>query len=378
MNLIHTIPSISDEASGPSYSVVRLCESEITLGAQLSLAALDGGRTSSVTSFVKTFPYGLGPRKLGRSPEMYKWLKAQAAEGNVELIHNHSLWMMPNVYPGAICRKAGIPLVLAPRGTLSRWAMQSGSLIKKVFWPLAQRPVLENVACFHVTADTEYEDIRRLGFRQPVAVIPNGIDIPAACENKAESRRTLLFLGRVHPVKGLDILLPAWKVLQSSFPEWRLQIVGPDNRGHQAKMIALAENLGLRRIEFCGPRYGKAKTQTYANADLFVLPTYSENFGMAVAEALAAGTPAVVTKGAPWDGLAQRQAGWWVDISVEALTAGLEVAMSKDRLELSRMGGNGKTWMAAEYSWLEISRRMLKTYEWVLQGGCPPKWVQVD
>lgn len=369
---------MNEEASGPSYSVVRLCESEIALGVQLSLAALDGGPVTAPPSFLKTFHYGLGLRKLGRSPEMYKWLKSQATEGKVDLIHNHSLWMMPNVYPGLVSRASGVPLVLAPRGTLSRWAMQSGSLIKKVFWPLVQRPVLQNTVCFHATAHSEYEDIRRLGFRQPVAVIPNGIDIPAMRGNKSESERTLLFLGRIHPIKGLEMLLPVWQVLQSRFPEWRLQIVGPDNRGHQASMLALAESLSLQRVEFCGPRYGEAKIQAYADADLFVLPTYSENFGMAVAEALAAGTPAVVTKGAPWVGLDQQQAGWWVDISIEALTAGLDAAMSKDRGELSRMGGNGKAWMAAEYSWPEIGRRMLQTYEWVLHGGRVPDWVLVD
>lgn len=378
MKLVHTIPTINEEASGPSYSVVRLCEAEVALGARLSLAALDAGPVTAPPSFLKTFPYGLGPRKLGRSTEMYKWLKSQATEGNVDLIHNHSLWMMPNVYPGAICRKARIPLILAPRGTMSHRAMQSGSLVKKVFWPLLQRPVLENTACFHATAHSEYEDIRRLGFRQPVAVIPNGIDMPAIRENKSESGRTLLFLGRIHPIKGLEMLLPAWKALQSRFPEWRLQIVGPDNRGHQARMLALAESLGLQRVEFYGPRYGEAKIQAYADADLFVLPTYSENFGMAVAEALAAGTPAVVTKGAPWAGLDRQQAGWWVDISTEALIAGLEAAMSKNRGELSQMGGNGKAWMAAEYSWPKIGRRMLQTYEWVLNGGSAPEWVLVD
>ena len=378
MKIVHTIPSIGEEAAGPSYSVMKLCEVESALGCEISLSAIQNPSFHAAPIFLKTFPYGFGPRKLGRAPEMYTWLKSQATEGNIDLIHNHSLWMMPNVYPGAISRATGVPLVLAPRGTLSRWAMQSGSLVKKVFWPLVQRPVLENAACFHATAHSEYEDIRRLGFRQPVAVIPNGIDMPVVRGNKSETERTLLFLGRIHPIKGLEMLLPAWKALQSRFPEWRLQIVGPDNRGHQARMLALGESLGLHRVEFCGPRYGEAKIQAYADADLFVLPTYSENFGMAVAEALAAGTPAVVTKGAPWASLEQQQAGWWVDISIEALTAGLEAAMSRNRGELSRMGCNGKAWMAAEFSWLEIGRRMLRTYEWVLNGGSAPKWVLVD
>ena len=215
MKIIHTIPTINEEASGPSYSVVRLCEAEIDLGAQVSLTAIDSNPTVSHASFLQVFPYGLGPKKLGRSPEMYAWLKLQTKEKKVDLIHNHSLWMMPNVYPKEICQRAGVPLIISPRGTLSDWAMQSGSVIKKLFWPLVQRPVLSSAACFHATAYSEYEDIRRLGFRQPVAVIPNGIDIGTLQKNKSKER-TLLFLGRIHPKKGIEMLLQAWKMLQSS------------------------------------------------------------------------------------------------------------------------------------------------------------------
>ena len=94
-------------------------------------------------------------------------------------IHNHRLWMMPNVYPGLVARKHNVPLVISPRGTLSEWAFQHGSVVKRLFWPLVQKPALTATSCFHATAESEYKDIRRMGFRQPVAIIPNGIDIPA-------------------------------------------------------------------------------------------------------------------------------------------------------------------------------------------------------
>ncbi len=378
MRIIHSIPTLHNEAAGPSYSVVRLCDAELHIGADVTLATLDSARVMSPPSFVKTFTFGIGPRRLGASPEMRRWLFDQASGGNVDIIHNHSLWMMPNVYPGIVSKATGVPLIVAPRGTLSQWAMKSGSLVKNFFWPLVQRPALESTSCFHVTAYSEYEDIRRLGFRQPVALIPNGIDMPIVSDNKSPKTRTLLFLGRLHPVKGLEMLLPAWKFLQHKFPEWQLKIIGPDNRGHQSKMQILSQNLGLQRIKFCGPRYGEAKIQAYADADLFVLPTYSENFGMAVAESLAVGTPVVVTKGAPWSGLSQHGAGWWVDISIEALVVGLSEAMAKNRSELSRMGQNGKAWMAAEYAWPEIGKRMLQTYEWILRGGSTPNWILVN
>jgi glycosyltransferase involved in cell wall biosynthesis len=357
---------------------MHLCDAELKAGADVTLAALAGSGRIDLPSFVKTFALGVGPPRLGCSPKMREWLKAQAIDAQVDIIHNHSSWMMPNVYPGKICKTNNIPLIFSPRGTLSSWAMKSGSLVKKVFWPLIQKPVLEMASCFHATAISEYEDIRRLGFRQPVAIIPNGIDLPIIKSAKIESIRTVLFLGRIHPVKGLDMLLPAWKILQSRFKGWQLKIVGPDNRGYLAKMQMLAKDLSLERIEFCGPLYGDKKFQAYADADLFVLPTYSENFGMAIAEALAVGTPAIVTKGAPWPNLNLNQAGWWIDINIEALVTALEVAMSMEAQELSRMGLNGKQWMATEYSWPEIGNQMLRTYDWVLHGGKVPEWVLVD
>lgn len=378
MRAIHIVPAIAEEASGPSYAVDRLCESLIGTGQEVTLAALDWAPMASPPAFLRTFSLGLGPRRLGRSPAMRRWLDLLVREGAVDLLHNHGLWMMPNVYPGQAAVQRGMPLVVSPRGTMSQWAMQSGSVVKKFFWPLLQRPALVATACFHATAMSEYEDIRRMGFRQPVAVLPNGIDMPVLRVKYAGSLQTLLFLGRVHPVKGLDMLLPAWGAVQDRFPDWRLQIAGPDSRGYLARMKALAGELGLKRIEFLGPVYGEQKWQAYRDADLFILPTHSENFGMAVAEALASGTPAIVTKGAPWAGLEAHDAGWWIDIGVDPLASCLETALSCSFETLVEKGRRGREWMQREFSWRHIGRCMAETYHWVLQGGKRPEWVIED
>ena len=378
MRIIQVVPAISEEASGPSYSVVRLCESLIAEGEVVALAALDWAPMSRKQAYLKTFPLGWGPRRLGRSPALHHWLSEQAKSGAVDLIHNNSLWMMPNVYSGQVARLHGIPLIVSPRGTLSEWAMQSGTSLKKLFWPLLQRPALAAAACFHATADSEYEDIRRMGFRQPVAIIPNGIDIPELLPKEEKEGRTLLFLGRIHPVKGLDMLLPAWRAVQDRFPEWHLKIVGPDNRGYLGEMQHLASELRLERVEFSGALFGAQKWQAYRDADLFVLPTYSENFGMAVAEALASGTPAIVTRGAPWAGLQQQQAGWWIDIGVEPLVACMEDAFAQSEDKLQAMGQRGRSWMLADYSWAHVGRQMAEVYRWVLNGDRKPESVLAE
>lgn len=375
MRVIHVVPGISEEASGASYAVVRLCEAVIAEKQAVTLAALDLEPMLSPPEFLKTFPLGWGPRRVGRSPAMRRWLSTQAASRSVDLIHNHGLWMMPNVYPGQVARQHDIPLVVSPHGTLSQWAMRSGSSVKRAFWPLLQRPALARTTCFHATAEAEYGDIRRMGFRPPVAIIPNGIDIPDLLPKQQGDSRTLLFLGRIHPVKGLDMLLPAWRVVQDRFPEWRLRIVGPDNRGYLGQMQRLARELGLDRIEFSGVMYGRQKSLAYAQADLFVLPSYSENFGISVAEALAAGTPAIVTKGAPWAGLEVHGAGWWIDSGIDPLVACLEAALCRSTDSLGEMGLRGRAWMEAEYSWAHVGRQMAETYRWMLHGGNKPQWV---
>ena len=384
MKIIHIVPSVAEEASGPSYSVVRLCESLLGQQHLLTLVALDL-KTSLVTlPFLKTFPIGFGPVRLGRSPGMYRWILERCLASDVEILHNHGMWQMNAVYPSWATGYHNVQLIYSPRGAFSEWAMRNGSNAKIFFWYLIQRPALWRANCFHATAKSEYEDIRRLRFRQPVAIIPNGIDIPEVNSESHGEFRTLLFLGRIHKKKGLDILLLAWREVQSNYPNWRIVIAGGDTgysikSGYLSEMQLLAKELGLVRIEFVGTLYGCEKTSAYQDAELFVLPTHSENFGMTVAESLAAGTPVIVSKGAPWEGLTERGAGWWIDIGVTPLVDCLKEAMSRTPAELAAMGGRGRLWMQRDFSWNGVSEKMTATYRWLCDKSLPgPPWVQLD
>lgn len=375
LNVIHTMPDIDKEASGPSYSVVRLCESLLKLGEQSSIALI-GEHASN--HFIHGFPAGLGPARLGNSPAMYRWLKQQLAGSTVDIVHNHSLWMLPNVYPGWATKGRAIPYVVSPRGTLSEWAMQSGSRVKRIYWPLIQRPAIAHASCFHATAGAEYEDIRKMGFRQPVAVIPNGIDLPVLGKRAVGPERTLLFLGRLHPVKGVDFLLRAWRILETEFPEWSLRVVGPTENETAVSLIELSKSLALKRVTFSGAVYGDDKFGVYQAADLYVLPTHSENFAVTVAEALACAKPVVVSQGAPWRGVEKHKAGWWPEIGELPLLQALRSAMSLPRHELAEMGENGRRWMQSDFSWMGISEKMLDTYRWLRGLGEKPSCVVID
>jgi glycosyltransferase involved in cell wall biosynthesis len=342
------------------------------------IASLSSNKLNLPDQLIKFFPTGFGPARLGRSPIMYKWLLTQAQKNQPTIIHSHSMWMMPNVYAGWVSKKTEAPLLVSPRGTFDKWAFSYGSHVKKLFWPLVQKPALSSVSCFHATAISEYEDIRRMGFRQPVAVIPNGIDMPPLLNKVIAPMRTLIFVSRIHPKKGIETLLYAWAALNTKFPDWKLRIVGPDNGGHLYDMQKLAAKLNLNRVEFTGPLYGNDKWQAYRNADLFVLPTYSENFGLAVAEALATGIPVIVTKGAPWKGLEHNGAGWWINIGLDSLVSTLEEALDCSPATLQEMGECGKSWMRRDYTWRDLGAQMVNTYSWLLGNSPKPKYVFED
>lgn len=384
MRAIHILPAISEEASGPSYSVVRLCQALREIGQDVVLASMrmppDRSAQRAVPSFVNLFPIGVGPVRAGRSPKMKQWLQDRVITGSVDILHNHGMWQMTAVYPSVAAKRGPAKLIVSPRGALSQWAMDHGSRWKKPFWIALQRPAFQAATCFHATAVAEVSDVRRMGFRQPVAVIPNGVDVPPFVSRTLSKSRTLLFLGRVHPKKGVDLLLKAWQQLMDSHRDWNLSIIGSDSgygvgSNYLSEMRRLAETLRLQRVEFGDPAYGDEKWAKYREASLFVLPTHSENFGMTVAEALAAGTPVVVTDGAPWEGLRDRQAGWWISKGLDPLVATLGEAMGQPERELQRLGQNGRNWMLDAFSWETVGARMDATYRWVMSGGTAPDWV---
>lgn len=298
--------------------------------------------------------------------------------GTVDIVHNHSLWSMVNVAAGWAVPGKRAKLVTSPHGTLSTWALSHSKRRKQLLWPL-QRRVLERADLLHATCEKEYEDIRGAGLKAPVLIAPNGIDLPVLHERQpAQGTRTLLFLSRVHPVKGIENLLDAWSSLEATHADWKLRIVGPGGASYLASLQARVQANGSHRVEFAGPLYGADKDAAYRNADLFVLPTHSENFGMAVAEALSHECPAVVSHGAPWEGLVTEGCGWWIPNDVNSLRNTLAAAMALPATVLHAMGAKGQMWMARDFSWDAVAASMEAGYRWLLEGGTPPDCVRVD
>jgi glycosyltransferase involved in cell wall biosynthesis len=211
-------------------------------------------------------------------------------------------------------------------------------------------------------------------------MIPYGITVPPenSTTRPADGQRTLLFLSRLHPGKGLETLLQAWQRLAASFPRWHLKIAGPLEGPYPAEVQELARRLELPRVQFCGELRGEAKSAAYRQAELFILPSLSENFGFAIAEALAHGVPVITTQGTPWQELELNACGWWCKPDLASITQTMECAMQADAGALSAMGRQGRQWMIETYAWSQVGEKMCSVYMWLLGRAGMPACVITD
>jgi glycosyltransferase involved in cell wall biosynthesis len=252
---------------------------------------------------------------------------------------------------------------------LGAWALNHGRWKKKLAWWTYQHRDLLSADAFHATSQQEADEIRALGLKQPIAVIPNGVMFPESSTDQADfpadRSRVLLFLSRIHPKKGLLALLRAWKEVSPT--DWQLVLAGPDENGHQKEVEQLAESLGISsQVSFPGNLNDLQKWDWYRRADVFVLPSYSENFGIVVAEALAAGLPVIATHGTPWAELPARRIGWHVTHEIAALAAAITEATTMTDEDRQAMGTSARGWAHEAFGWAGVAEKMTDFYKSVL------------
>jgi len=379
LRIAQVIHAIAPESGGPSVTVPMLCEELGALGHRVRLHVTAFGSPPALQPnrfelcFHPHLPLG---GRLGVSRSMHDALVREARAADV--VHSHGLWLWTNLDVYWSTRHSTARTVVSPRGMLEPYALARSRFVKRLSWALGQRSALRGADCIHVTAESEYESVRALGLRNPVAVVPNGVKVPAARARPTGPRRRLLFLGRVDPKKGIDYLLQAWSRVASAFPDWDLFVVGPSEGSYERKMKSLAHALAAPRVTFLGAVFGEARDQQLASADLFVLPTRSENFGLSVAEALAAGVPVICSKGAPWSGILTERCGDWIDVGADPLAQALRATLALPREDLNAQGARGRSWMLRDFGWPAQSRKMAGVYQWLLGRGARPSYVRVD
>jgi glycosyltransferase involved in cell wall biosynthesis len=326
---------------------------------------------------VRTHPIW-GPGVFGYAPGM----AADLFASNPDLVHVHGMWKYPSIAALRWARRTGKPYIVSPHGMLEPWSLQQARFKKRLAGWLYQWPCLKHAACLRATSCMEAQSIRQAGFKNHIAVIPNGVVVPVA-NQKAEGRkqkpkiRKVLFLSRIHPKKGLLNLVKAWHIIQP--PGWELLIVGPDQRGHLAEVQAAVSACGLEnQTHFQSEVMDSAKIQCYRDADLFVLPSFSENFGLVIAEALSCCVPVITTRATPWQDLETHRCGWWIETGVEPLVKALREATALSDAERSEMGRRGRHLIEHHYTWPAIADKMCAVYDWILGGGPAPGCVRFD
>lgn len=306
-------------------------------------------------------------------------------DSTFSIVHIHALWTPILHKVSSWAHGHSIPVVWSPHGMITPWAMNNKRLKKWLGWWLYQKRDLESAAVLHATAQSEVEDIRRMGLPNKVVVVPLGVELHGVEPKKPRIIKTLLFVSRIQRKKGLPMLLEAWARLPQEIKRgWQIRIVGPDQEGHVAELKQQCDVLRLTyndepaqctspcslddrpSVVFAGPKFGNELEHEYASADLFVLPTRSENFGSVVIEALAHNIPVICTRGAPWQELEEYNCGRWVDISAEAVGKALsDLMMLSDEARVS-MGEKGRNLVVEKYTWKAVCDKIVTEYERIL------------
>lgn len=307
-------------------------------------------------------------------------LKKKLHQLEVDVFHGHALWDLSIHQMAVIARKKKIPYIISIHGMLEPWSLQQSSLKKNLAMFFYQHKDLIKADCIHATAMIEVKNIRKLGYKKPIAMISNGIDLskyPLKEYSVKKKIKKILFLSRIHPKKGIEHLINSWEKLDITIRQnWEVEVAGNGESNYIEQLNELIKKKSLQNeIRIVGPKFGKDKTTIYHSADLFVLPTYSENFGIVIAEALASGVPVITTKGTPWEELETYNAGKWIDLNEKNLLDTMSSLMNMKEEQLQEMGLNGRKLIEEKYSIESVAKKFILLYEWVITGKNKPDFV---
>lgn len=375
LRVVHVTEKINELAGGPSEHTAHLAAATAMRNAgSVEVVACD------LTHLGKIIDPGHGVKvKLFKMSRPYLFGYSKDFNNHIEEIskdpeavfHVHNMWRLQMVSACKSANRNGTPDMISPHGAITPWAMSAKAFRKRVMWALVEKQRLEKATVIRTTSIPEADYIHSLAPKAKIVVIPAGVNTQPVIERNPEERPTALFLSRITFNKGPLSLIRAWAKVKPR--DWKLVIAGSNLHGHQIECEKEVERLGLgREIEFIGPAFQEKKWKVFQKADLFILPTLSENFGMAIAEALACGLPVITTKGAPWPDIEDRKCGWWIDHGDGPLEKALAEATAMDRKELKEIGSRGRQLVEDKYSWPAVAKSMIDVYKWMKgQGDIP-------
>lgn len=391
MKVLTFITSISLKGGGPSRSVPMLVKGLAEVGVDITLMtywsddmnthALDG--TSAKLKILRP--------NFSRS-QMEEYIISE----KFDVIQLQSMWDLRYHIVAKTARKHRIPYIITPRGMLEPWCLSQKKWKKKLAMALYQMKDIKRSACVFTTAEMEALHVRDLGVDVPMVVIPNGIETDGyPCRiSKDKVKKQILFLSRIHIKKGIELLIDAFDRIikkNADMDDWTVAIVGNGEEGYIRELKRKVEDLNLRdKVKILAPVFGDAKVKLYQESSIFCLPSYSENFGMVIAEAMSCGVPCITTNGTPWQLLngevstmganldilgKNRKTGWCIDLNVDNLEKVLLEAMTMKTEALYEMGQKGNLLVQENFNYKSVARKVMQLYSWLLDGGQTPAFV---
>ena len=365
-----------------SYQDIRLS----VFGMQDGFSAQDlpEWRPLRVQVFPVTGPSGFGYARA---------LSSSIVQSGADVVYSAGLWKYSSLASLLWSERTSKPLLVAPHGMMDPWALRQSRLKKRVAGLLYQNAQLRQAACIRALCESELKSIRAYGLKNPVCVIPNGIDLPVkpewkkfparAHEPKEQRRKVLLFVGRIHPKKGLVNLLKAWKgAIRARFTmgeQWNLVIAGWDQDGHEGELKSLAGHLGIEQsVLFVGPQYGEAKAEMYRNCEAFILPSFSEGLPMSILEAWSYAKPVLMTPECNLPEGLEAGAAICFHPTVDAIEQGLQRLALMSDLERQTMGERSLQLVKERFMWSRVARDMITVYRWLLGTADRPDCVRLD
>lgn len=377
--MLQITESLNVEFGGLATACAQLANHLVAAGTAVTAVTVDGnraGRRAALDARVHAVRCAPSwPGRLGYARGLGPTLESMTPD----VVHVHGLWRLYLSQAARFAHRRGVPVIVSTHGMLHAPARRQRAALKQMEGWLFQDGVLRHARCLHATADDEADEIRKLGFNTPIAVIPWGVELPdsSSAPHATSAQPVVLFLGRIHPTKGLDTLLRAWARVCGRFPSARLTLAGYGDDEYRERLISLAASLSIAgSVTFEGPVESAGRERLFAAASLLVLPSPSENFGLVVPEALVRGIPVITTHGTPWSRVVAERCGWWVPPAEDALAGALTEALDSAPVALRGMGERGRRFARASFVWDRVAAAMVALYAWTLGEGPEPSFVR--
>jgi glycosyltransferase involved in cell wall biosynthesis len=321
----------------------------------------------------------IGPHHLGIVPSLMK--KRRFAVENFDIIHQHGAFLPISLFSKSLSKK--IKVLISPHGLFEPERLEMQYWKKTIARVLFENSNFKKSACLVACSRQEALNLEALNFEVPIAILPNGIEEGFILEKTTEQqiatfregknipkdKKVLLYISRIHPLKGLPLLLEVVSKLKIEFQknDWLLVIAGIDENNHEQELKKIVEDSKLEKfVQFVGPVFGIEKILMFDTASTFILPSLSENFGIVIIEALARGIPVITTKNTPWADVEDFNCGWWIERNEKALILTLQNMLKLDSKVLSSMGVAGKKLVKKKYLWPSIAKQSISLYKWIL------------